>query len=116
MLLHLFEQRCPYAQPPEFLRHVQRNNVPQRGMLLRQDKPRELLAVFRHQANRSWQAQVVMQRPLAVGNSRWKTLLVQLMQPRKVFPLILPYRDGLGATAVYKKKGPSARAGPLILR
>src|SRR5258708_34532448 len=31
-----------------------------------------------------------MQRRLAIGNPRWKTLLVQLMQPRKILSLILP--------------------------
>src|SRR5882762_1360522 len=31
-----------------------------------------------------------MQRPLAIGNPRRKTLLVQLMQPRKILSLILP--------------------------
>src|SRR6266446_984761 len=90
MLLHLPQQHRPDAATPVPLRHIQSNNMSQRWILLRQNKSRDLLPVFRHHAICTRQTQIIMQRPLAIRNPRRKTLLVQLMQPRKILSLILP--------------------------
>src|ERR1700719_209449 len=102
MLLHLPQQHRPHSPPPKSLRHIQRNNVPQRRILFRQNKSRDLFPLLRHHTVRSRQTQIIMQRPLAIRNPRRKELLVQLMQPPKIPSLILSRNNR------HKKEGPSA--------
>src|SRR6266436_2536118 len=88
--LALRQQRRPHPLPPVRFRHVQRDHVRQRRILLRQNESHDFPAILRHRPVRRRQLQKISQHCFGIRDPRRKTSLVEPQQRRKVPWFVVP--------------------------